>query len=946
MRTLTQKRKPIGEQRSNDLSRSHHENNGLLNLQHSAGNRAINDLLGAESSDFAPFIGPDVVGEVAGTQGQPLDPDVRETMEQEFGEDLGRIRVHRDNLAAESARDFGANAYVVGPNIVFGHGQYQPHTQAGRDLLSHELGHAIQQDRAIMGTSLSVSMPGEDLETRADAASRAIDSGNPVPYLGSTPTMSIQRDVASGITSQYTLGPNLDEESLGIDLARRTEHGYYTTVWRTLTPLEPSDRVQVALAMMNSVYMTSLVLQQMTRSQEGRRLLDVLYDSLLWGVPDEEELAQANRIFEVKASQIPVKEFETGGEAAGKKIFPYIAPGFTGVFKGHTPLQAWRGPTGMVSVTMGTVVPGEFSDEAKTLPADVFTSHIEIPETEIVGIKMYDQGGVIINRPALYLVQLSNEQDAKILEKSEHAFMAGLTFGPATLLGGVEATLAARILASADRIAFAIGTLVELINENRAWIRERFGDDFLDATDRMNDVLAIYGKVRLAIDGIHTLQAFGSAYGRWRSQKQLIAELSADKQELVRQLGRNADDLLNNSETIRRSQNLPPLDLSSEAGTQTQQLQTQSGSAINVREGASAPHEATAGKTTTEITAAKEPSRGADTAIPIKADKKAPIPISEGKKLPTSEASANLEEKLKRQKPEGTGTVTNLPQRSPKPKGPQPPEAASQPLQEVEAQAVGEKLEQPLLKAAGQRESIADIPRASAKNPKSKSPSKSQPKVGQAPQESSSVDSSKQKQSKSSEPSTSQEIPEEYLSRSDTKYPASVWKEIMNLEARFPKLKEARLRPITRGGGQPKFYERMWTNQGGHSLMGELPDGQLVELDDIVPDGRVLDIKIRTVGAKVEPGFKEFGGKTFVQEVDEYIASNLRQPGKGRTLAESIAKDTEEQLVNQWEFAKTYGLRKGVVWRTNDREYFKEVRRIIAELRQTGISNIDVELIE
>src|SRR5207244_882523 len=46
--------------------------------------------------------------------------------------DLGAVRVHADEVAADSARAVHAAAYTVGPHIVFGGGRYAPGTPAGR----------------------------------------------------------------------------------------------------------------------------------------------------------------------------------------------------------------------------------------------------------------------------------------------------------------------------------------------------------------------------------------------------------------------------------------------------------------------------------------------------------------------------------------------------------------------------------------------------------------------------------------------------------------------------------------------------------------------------------------------------------------------------------------------------------------------------------------------
>jgi uncharacterized protein DUF4157 len=65
-------------------------------------------------------------------------------MEAGFGHDFSHVRVHANSEAAEASRSTGAQAYTVGPDIVFGAGQYQPNTRGGRQLIAHELAHVLQ----------------------------------------------------------------------------------------------------------------------------------------------------------------------------------------------------------------------------------------------------------------------------------------------------------------------------------------------------------------------------------------------------------------------------------------------------------------------------------------------------------------------------------------------------------------------------------------------------------------------------------------------------------------------------------------------------------------------------------------------------------------------------------------------------------------------------------
>lgn len=75
----------------------------------------------------------------------PMEPALRQDMEQRLGHDFSNVRIHTDAPAAESAQEVDANAYTVGHDVVFGPGQFAPETQTGRRLLAHELTHVVQQ---------------------------------------------------------------------------------------------------------------------------------------------------------------------------------------------------------------------------------------------------------------------------------------------------------------------------------------------------------------------------------------------------------------------------------------------------------------------------------------------------------------------------------------------------------------------------------------------------------------------------------------------------------------------------------------------------------------------------------------------------------------------------------------------------------------------------------
>ena len=88
---------------------------------------------------------PSIVHEVLRSPGRPLDPDSLAFMQPRFGHDFSGVRVHTGAKAEESSKAVNALAYTVGRNVVFGAGEYAPHTSRGKQLMAHELMHVVQQ---------------------------------------------------------------------------------------------------------------------------------------------------------------------------------------------------------------------------------------------------------------------------------------------------------------------------------------------------------------------------------------------------------------------------------------------------------------------------------------------------------------------------------------------------------------------------------------------------------------------------------------------------------------------------------------------------------------------------------------------------------------------------------------------------------------------------------
>jgi len=155
----------------------------------------------------APSTMPPIVYDVLRLTGQALDSNTCAFMESRFGYNFGDVRVHTDAQAAESARAVNAQAYTVGRDVVFGEGQYAPHTDAGQKLLAHELTHVAQQQARSDLSSESAAA----LEDQAEAFSRMGESSVGVgnsPVLGAPVEIQCKAlpEVVGTPLAEFTMG--------------------------------------------------------------------------------------------------------------------------------------------------------------------------------------------------------------------------------------------------------------------------------------------------------------------------------------------------------------------------------------------------------------------------------------------------------------------------------------------------------------------------------------------------------------------------------------------------------------------------------------------------------------------------------------------------------------------------------------------------------------------
>jgi hypothetical protein len=144
--------------------------------------------------------------------GAPLDAAVRAEMEGRLGGDLADVRIHTGPGAADAARALDARAFTSESDVVFGHRQYRPNTVAGRELLTHELVHVLQQHFGPdSGAAVSERRDPAEVEARSIASDPARSDADRVSE-GASALVSRQEDTATEAATDTTPEPmSLDE---------------------------------------------------------------------------------------------------------------------------------------------------------------------------------------------------------------------------------------------------------------------------------------------------------------------------------------------------------------------------------------------------------------------------------------------------------------------------------------------------------------------------------------------------------------------------------------------------------------------------------------------------------------------------------------------------------------------------------------------------------------
>jgi len=519
-------------------------------IQRSAGDSSADGLAAPASVD-----------RVLASPGSPLEPALRQDMEQRFGHDFSQVRVHTDSPAAQSARDVNANAYTKGSAVVFGAGRFAPAASEGRRLLAHELTHVVQQ-------------------SGGDKGSASIPIQREVAQYGEFLAPDALVDKFKDAMNQKFFG-KLARVLVDAVYSHPTPYQYISEVFEKVHDWDSDLEDNLGAEFVSQLPKSKL--DQMANAYDGRQTLTVVYEAIITGDVSPFEREQANKVLMAKARAYRPEDYlrQTRIRQGGKRtrIFPIRFMRVTPGYDYATPLAELM-PNGTIRVKypVAVQVMDTFKAEVATLEGGFFVGKgEEINPNEIVGIKDYERGGGVQYLPAMALIDYSNQAvrstAGKILEVSIFAATMGIGAGAAAG-GGVAATevrmtaiWAARLTRAAsvlDRVANAIGIASFVINENRDWIIRKLGkrgEQLVQIAEAANSIAGIYGIARLGQLGYKIVKEMQSASKAVRMEARVVTQ---EENVVLKRLDDETDSLLKqlDAEAAKTgpSQNVAPVE--------------------------------------------------------------------------------------------------------------------------------------------------------------------------------------------------------------------------------------------------------------------------------------------------------------------------------------------------------------------------------------------------
>ncbi len=359
---------------------------------------------------------------------------------------------------------------------------------------------------------------------------------------------------ADQIISEHTTANFLDEEALGAELLKYALSGDTAMVSATLTALGSTDRDDVARELLEKASEDDLA--KLAETPEGRRLLARLKDEVTSGYLGDDEKAQSARIDQALVSQKDPTDLMN--EIKTAPVFPFSGVGWTKLSSasiGATLLDNGK-------IRIRTHMKPEHYKYSKNVPTSAQLGYLELEPDAMVGLYLIDEGGTQVYVPAAQLLEVSNQEDTKLLMMSGEAVITGVTLGSgggllaggeaaasATARGAVWTGRALTALKWGDRVATAAGVASTIINDHRGLIIERFGEDgkaFLADWQKVETVLQYYaigrGAVALGQTGA-ALRLKLKDFKTRRAQMKLSAADESALDDMVREAEKTLDEI-------------------------------------------------------------------------------------------------------------------------------------------------------------------------------------------------------------------------------------------------------------------------------------------------------------------------------------------------------------------------------------------------------------------
>ncbi len=155
----------------------------ISRLQQQVGNQAVQRLVRRKGGDGGFKLDEETTAAINRERGggQALDSNVQQEIGGALGADFSGVRVHTSSESDELNRALGARAFTTGQDVFFREGEYSPESSSGKELITHELSHVVQQGsgqvRGDGSGDMAVGAPGDQFEHEADAAAKSVAEG-------------------------------------------------------------------------------------------------------------------------------------------------------------------------------------------------------------------------------------------------------------------------------------------------------------------------------------------------------------------------------------------------------------------------------------------------------------------------------------------------------------------------------------------------------------------------------------------------------------------------------------------------------------------------------------------------------------------------------------------------------------------------------------------------